>query len=358
MSVLQDKRVIKPSKRSERYVNWFGTRVPSTSRTFRYMIMLALAVPWSLVVYLLLSASLTNLILVFLFSCGVGAAIYSLYLSILEKRFHSHTINEQFSQIVERAHERVGSHGLVHVWQRKSPEPFIASTFNSLFNAVIVSETMVDLILKMPASGEALLGFHLLHRPSRRNVLDIIAAMLVFSGSSFFLTLSSVGYSLNSALDFLLRLIPIGILLFALVVFVLFMRGVFWAHDSAFERAAMIYKVHPQVARDEVLSSAKLDEEAARTVIWVVNQWEQRKRDGRRLGTTALVLGMTFFIIIFSAPIGGYYYPYPTVLPMVAPAAALLLALSIYLLLSRWDKICMDKIYHETTKAYEPIWAD
>ncbi len=362
MSVQQDRRVVKPSKMSERYARWFGTRVPSTSRMFRYMIMLALAIPWSLIVYVLPSSSLMNLILVFLFTCGVGAAIYFLCLSILENRFRSPIVNEQFSQIVELAHERVGSHGLAHVWQRRSSDPYIVSTFNSLFNAVIVSESMIDLILKMPASGEALLGFHLLHRPSRRNILDIIAAVSMFSGSSIYLALLLRLYEpvflFTPLLLPILLPLPLGILFFEYAFFFLLFKGVFWTHDSAFERAVVMYKVHPQVARDEVLSSSKLDEEAAKAVVWVVKEWEQSKRNGRRLGITTLVFGITYFLILFSAMTGRHAYTYAFILSMAAPAAAFLLAFSIYLLLRRCDKICMGEIYHETTKAHEPIWAD
>jgi len=325
---------------------------------FRYMIMLALAVPWSLIVYLLLSTSLANLILFLLFSCGVGAAIYSLYLSILESRFRSPIVNEQFSQVVEQAHERVGSRGLVHVWQRKSPEPYIASTFNLLFNAVIVSETMVDLILKMPASGEALLGFHLLHRPSRRNILDFIAAVVIFSASSSFLA-----WYLRESL-FLFGLFPpsivstSGVLFFGLVILIL-LKDVFWTHDSAFERAAAIYNIHPQVARDEVLSSARLDEEAAKSVVWVVMEWERGKRSGRRLIISGLVFGIMYLVLFSSLIVGGFYsVTYSIVLSALVPAGSLLVTLGIYLFLRRWDKKCMGDIYYGTTDAHEPIWVD
>jgi len=359
MSVQQDKRVIKPSKMSERYARWFGTRVPSTSRMFRYMVMSVLAIAWFPTVYLLLSIPSPNPLLVFLASCGVGIALYSLYLSILEIRFRSRTVNEQFAHIVQQAHERAGSHGLVHVWQRRSPDPYIVSTFNSLFNVVIVSEPMVDLILKMPSSGEAVLGFHLLHRPNRRNVLDIVAAVLVFSGSSFYYAWPYLGYPSYSIFYFLLRLYPIGPQLFVLAIFVLILRSAFWSHDSAFERAAVMYKVHPQVARDEVLSSSKLDEEAAKAIVWVVREWEREKRNGRRL-VMAIVVPIIFYVAVMQlcALTFRYSYTYGWTMSILALAATFLLVPSIYLLLRRWDNICMNELYYETTDAHKPIWVD
>jgi hypothetical protein len=328
---------------------------------FRYMIILALAIPWSLIGYVLLSIAFMNWILLFIVSSAAGAVIYSLHLSVLESRFRSSTVNEQFNQIIELAHERVGSYGLVHVWQRRSPEPYIASTFNSLFNAVIVSEPMVELILKMRASGEALLAFHLLHRPNHRNILDIVAAMLIFSGFSTYMAHLLLVYPQYYTPYFMLILLAssMGVLFIVPVIFVLLLRGALWAHDSAFERAAGMYKIHPQVARDEVLSSAKLDEEAAKAVVWTVKEWERRKRDGRRSSITVMVLSITYFVIFYSLIIGGwYFYALSSALYYLVLVVPLLLALSVYLILRRWDKICMEEIYHEVTKGHEPIWAD
>jgi hypothetical protein len=361
MSIQQDKRVIKPSKMSERYARWFGTRVPSTSPMFRYIVMLALAVPWSFVSYLLLSTLFIDLILCFLLSCGAGVIIYLLFLSVIESRFRSSITDEPFSKIVELAHERVGSYGLVYVWQRKSSEPYIASTFNSLFNAVIVSEPMISLILEMPVSGEALLAYHLLHRPNHRNILDIVAAILIFSVFSINVAQMPLGYSSYYPFYYLLLLLTYSFvfILFVPVVLIILLRGAFWVHDSAFERAAGMYKIHPQVARDEVLSSTILDEEAAKSVVWVVKEWERRKRDGRRLSITAGILVIMYILIIeLLALTGWFYYIYPTGMLSLILATPILLALLVYLFLRRWDKKCMGELFFKTKQADEPIWVD
>jgi len=360
MSVQKDKQPLKTSKMPERYARWFGTRVPSTSRQFRYIIMLALAIPWSLLVCSLLSIPFADLTLVPPISFGAGLVIYSLYLYILEIRFRSPIVNEQFSLIVERAHEKAGSHELVHVWQRSSPEPYIASTFNSLFNAVIVSEPMIELILKMPASGEAMLAFHLLHKPGRRNILDIIAATMIFSSFSTYVAFFLLASSSIHDLRFLSIILAstMGYMSVLIILIILLLKSAFWAHDSAFERTAVMYKIHPIVARDEVMSNAKLDDEAAKTVVWVVREWERRKRDGRRLSTFVLVLGITCFVIFSSARVSAYFFPYFAPLYVLSLLATPFLPLSVFLVLRRWDNICMSEIYHETTKDHEPIWVD
>jgi Na+-transporting methylmalonyl-CoA/oxaloacetate decarboxylase gamma subunit len=345
---------------SERYARWFGTRVPSTSPMLRYMILLVVATPWALTCELLFTTPIMNSLFIFILSCGVGVVFYSLYLFILQKRFCSQITNEKFFKIVESAQERVGSNSLVHVWQRKSHEPYIASSFNFLFNAVIVSETMIDLILEKPVSGEALLAFHLLQKQSHRYILDIIAATLMFSVFSTLLAQIPFAYLSTLPLYLLIQLFYylFGAILLVPIAIIL-LRSASWTHDSAFERAFGMYKIHPQVAKDEVLSSTTLDEEAAKSVVWIVKEWERNKRASRRSSITAVILIIIYlFSVYLLAQTMWYYYSFSSIVYLLVLTIPLIIALIVYIFLRRWDKKCMGELYYGTTQADEPIWVD
>jgi hypothetical protein len=359
LSIQKDKRVVKPSKMSERYARWFETRVPSTSPFFRYLLMLLLAIPMS-IVSALLYTQLANPLFILGFDLGIGVILYLLYLNILQIRFRSPIADQQFSQIVGSTHDRTVTLRRVHVWPRKSAEPYIVSTFNAVFDAVIISDTMIELVKKMPESGEALLAFHLLRAPRQRNVADLVFAIL-----PFFVATSFFAYILISILIipyyYLFSLVVYSPFLFLAPVLLAFVvKGSFWVHESAFERASGIYQIHPQVAKDEVMSSQKLDDEASKSTIWVVREWEQKKRNGRRSSITILVLIIEYSLILsilsFNASLS--YYMYMSSLYIVIVTVPLVIAFLIYFLLRRWDKRCMGELYYETTQADEPVWID
>jgi hypothetical protein len=361
LSIQQDKRVIKPSKMSERYAQWFETRVLSTSPLFRYLVMFMLTFPISIFsAYLILH--LVNPLSVHLLNLGIGMFLYLLYLGILQTRFQSQITDQQFSRIVESAQDRVLTWRRVSIWPRQSAEPYITSTFNALFDAVIVSDTMIDLIDKMPESGEALLAFHLLRAPKRRNFADFVAAISVFFISTsffayFIITLLAVSFYYPFALLYILY---IPIYYFAPVILIIVVKSALWTHDSAFERTSSIYHIHPQVAKDEVTSSQKLDDETAKATIWVVREWERKKRDGRRssitfLGIIGAFLLESLFLLNFGIPFSSPYFYVLSSSVYIVPFIA---GIAVFLVLRRWDKKCMAESYYTTKAADEPIWVD
>ncbi len=323
--------------------------------------MYILTIPVAIIsAYLILH--LMNPVFIQVLDLGIGVFLYLLFLNILQSRFRSPITDQQFSQIVASAQDRIVTWRRVSVWQRQSAEPYIASTFNAFFDAVIVSDTMIDLINKIPVSGEALLAFHLLKAPKRRNVKDSVVAILIFFISTVFFTyffMDILARRFYSLFDFLL-IFYVPILVIAPAILMFAARGAFWTHDSAFERASGIYQIHPQVAKDEVMSSQILDEEAAKSTVWVVKEWERKKRSGRQSSITMLTVVFAYILIlsIFSFNASMLYYIYTSSLFLVVMAAPLLIALFPYFLLRRWDKKCMGEIYYETTQADEPIWID
>ena len=360
MSIQQDKRVVKPSKMSERYARWFETRVPSTSRLFRYIVMFLLSVPISILSFFL-NRIVVDTLFIILFAFGTGVVLYLLYLKLIQRRFQSPITDQQFSQIVQAANERIVTWRKVNVWPRKSPEPYIASTFNALFDAVIVSDTMIDLIKTMPQSGEALLAFHLLRAPKRRNVADLVFAIIpFFLMTSYFPAIFTIAM-INPYYYFPILFLYSPFLFLTPVILLIAVRGAFWTHDSAFERTSSVYQIHPQVAKDEVMSSQKLDDEAVKSTIWVVREWERRKRNGRRSSIIVWVImfGYSFILVVLLNILTLMYYMYTSYyLYVIVAIIPLIIAFVVYLLLKRWDKRCMGEIYYKTTQADEPIWVD
>ncbi len=352
--------MVKPSKWSERYARWFSTRVPSTSPMFRYMVVFILAIPWSYIYFSIPGMIMDPYILVPI-AAVFGSVVYGAYLTILKNRFELSIPDKPFLQLVNSALERTGTGGRVAVWPRLSDEPYITSTYNSSFEAVIVSSKMMELLDAMPESGEALLAFHLLRMPKKKNILDFVAGVLTFSIAStimpfFLLYLQSFSSSPFIIFIFMIVLWPVLVLP---VVLILALRSTFWKHETSFERTLELYKIHPQVAKDEVISSLKIDEELSKSTIWSVKQWEENKRSGRRTSITILIISIIFgleYYLLFLNPIIFFtLFGYYQFLSLVFPA---IVGILIYLILRRWDQTCMGDIYYDVTDGHERIWVD
>lgn len=354
--------MVKPSKWSERYARWFSTRVPSTSPMFRYMVVFILAIPWSYI-YFSIPGMIMDIYFLVPITSVFGLVVYGVYLTILKNRFELSIPDQPFLQLVNSALERTGTGNRVVVWPRFDDEPYITSTYNSSFEAVIVSTKMMELMVAMPESGEALLAFHLLRMPERKNVLDFVAGVLTFSVASTlmtFLLVYLISFSASSFIILMLMMVLWPVFAVPLVL-ILALRSAFWRHETAFERTLGLYKIHPQVAKDEVISSQKLDEELSKSTIWSVKQWEENRRSSRRssifLLTILIIFGLEYYLLFLSPNLFFTIFMNLQFLSLLL-AFPVIVGILIYLILRRWDKTCMGEIYYDVTDGHERIWVD
>ncbi len=357
------------SSSQPRNVRWFGTLVPLISRGVLSIVSLLVALPLSGVLFLYFGYTLlyTNWLIPLLLMLLVGTASHILFLLILNTRFKNPSSNPAFHDMVGRVHQKILVPSSTQVWIRKSNAPFIVSTYNLIFNAVIVSEPMVELMLNRPEASEVLLAFHLARIPRRRWLGDyvgslILIVILTFLSASFLIPIVAAMITMWQTMGSLIilsltsSLLPIVILS---IFFVIIIRGAFWRHEPAFLRVIEVYGIHPQVAKVEVERGTPLDEEEMQSVIWGVREWEKKKRSSRRFGISVLAAAPTgilsFTIMIMFSGYSYYYNP----LVLYAPfGAAFLIGIAIFAFLRRWDKIAMGEVFHETVDSHEPIWMD
>ena len=346
------------TKTSDRYAKWFGTRVPTVSRSFTVLFALIEAIPFSAILYLIFGITIftTNLLIVLAFTLPVGCLLHIVYLLLLQARFSNLSNNPEFQNILSRIHQRIIVSPMTHVWVRPSSELFITSTFNPVFNAVIVSEPMLDLIIKSPDSGEALLAFHLLRAPETRWFADLLGSVILFLlftyASSLFLNLSGGFYLFY----YLVSLS--GSLLVGFALFIILVKGTFWKHEPAFDGIQEIYGIHPNVAKIQVERGITLNEEEAQTVVWSVREWEKNKRGARRTGICTIITILSYFLgYLLMLWIAYPYFPYFLLnyLPFAVAGGAALIS---YFLIKRWDKNAMSEVFRKTTDYDEPIWID
>jgi hypothetical protein len=357
------------TKTSDRYAKWFGTRVPMVSRGFTVIFVLLVALPFSAVIYFGFGLTIvgTNWLIVLLLSTLIGALFHILYLLILRIRFNNPSQNTEFHDLIGRIHQKVVISSRTHIWVRRSEEVFIASTYNPLFNAVIVSEPMVELIMKSPESGEALLAFHLLRVPRARWFADFVGSVilfLIFAYTSSLVLVPLVIMLVQSIMYGGIMVISMmgsfATLFMAPILFIILVKGTFWRHEPAFVAVPQIYGLHPNVAKVQVERGIILNEEEAQTVIWSVRDWEKKKRGARRVGVCTLVAILSWILgLVVVSWLGSIpYSPYLVLLlylPFILAGVAALIA---YLLLGRWDKNAMGEVFKETTDYDEPIWVD
>ncbi len=356
------------TKTSDRYARWFGTRVPMVSRSFIVLLTLIGALAFSVIIYILfgLMTIIANWLIVALLAIGVGTLLHTIYLLLLATRFSNFTTSTEFQNIIDRIHQRIVVPLRTNVWTRPSPDVFIATTFNPLFNAVIISEPMVELILRSPESGEALLAFHLMRTPRTKWFADLIGSVSIFLPLTFitiWLIIPLFASLLNGFMYGIIFIIALAQLstpiVFGPFLFILIVKGAFWRHDPAFGAVQEIYGIHPNVAKLEVEQGTKLDEEEAQAVVWSVREWEKKKRGARRIGVSTLVASALFlplYAILIWMNYSFYLIIYVLLyLPFFVAALAFLVS---YLLLRRWDKNAMGEVFKKTTDYDEPIWMD
>jgi len=331
------------------------------------------ALPFSVLIYFTFDFTIItwNWITALFLTLNAGFLIHILILLILKIRFNSPSTNSEFNALIGQIHQKVVLPSRAHIWIRQSEEAFIATSFNPIFDAVIVSDPMVDLILKTPESGEVLLAFHLLRVPRTRWIGDLFGSIILFLIFTYTSSLILVPLALSIGQSILLGYLyviigvigSLGSLFMVPIILVFLVKGAFWRHDPAFDSIQEIYGIHPNVAKVHVERGYPLTEDEAQTVVWGVRDWEKRMRGSRRVGISTLaaigsfLLGYIPLLVLLS---GGYYpiSPYLYFLSYL-PFIFAFVGISIsYLLIRRWDKNAMGEVFKKTTDYDEPIWVD
>ncbi len=305
---------------------------------------------------------------IILFPLVVGLLVHLLILLILKIRFINPSTRSEFNALVSQIHQKVVIPSRARVWVRQSQDAYIATSFNPIFDAVIVSEPMVDLIIKNPESGEALLAFHLMRVPRTRWLADMIGSVILFSlftfASIYFLVPFSVAIG-RSILEGYFYMIVMAFSQFAAIfiapiLLIFLVKGIFWRHEPAFDIVQEIYGIHPNVAKVHIERGYPLNEEEAQTVVWSIREWERRRRGARRLGVCTFVAIGLFFLsyipltMLLYSPFFPYWF-FIGYLPFIVAGIA---ALIVYYVLKRWDKNAMGEVFKKTTDYDEPIWVD
>ncbi|MFW9806453.1 MAG: hypothetical protein ACFFFK_06960 [Candidatus Thorarchaeota archaeon] len=357
------------TKSSDRYARWFGTRVPLLSRGGIALLTLLGAIPFSVLIFYRFIYTIygLNLWIVIGVSLGVGFLFHILVLLGMKFRFNNPPTNPEFLSLISQIHQRVVISSRTHIWIRQSADAFIASIFNPIYNAVVLSRPMLDLILQSPESGEVLLAFHLLRVPRRPWFGDLIGASILFAILTFLsatflvpLSVSLIMMLLSGYFYGLYLILNFATFLIIPIVFVLLIKGAFWRHEPAFVDTESIYGMHPQVAKVQVEQGVTLIEEEVNTVIYGVRDWEKNKRSMRRLGVSVLLAAPSLFLGLFLIVWIGYipygpYYIFYIYFPYIF--AGTVAAVS-YLLLRYWDKKAVGEVFQKTTDYDEPIWVD
>ncbi len=344
---------------SHRYVRWFGTRLPITSRTLLYIVVFISSVVASTLLFSLAKA--LPVVLHLAIAVPMALAVHLIFLEIERLRLDAPVTAPELLQMEERVNQRAVVPVSIELWERNSPDPFIVSTFNLRFNAVVVSTPMVQSMVEMSASGEVLLAYHMLRMPRSRWVWDLLGSILVFCGINVFLEMFA--YPLLDSLywgffGWLYAVVFSGAMIIIFPVIGFMIRGAFWRHDAAFEIVNELYGMHPQVAKLQVERGRELDSDETRAVLWGVLEWEKRKRSGRRIGVALISIFSGIFVYALGAiAIGFIYVLYLTVLGFV-PLAAVVFGFVTYFIIRQWDKRAMKEIEYATEGAREPIWMD
>ncbi len=303
------------------------------------------------------------------FILAMGFLVHLLILLILKIRFINPSTRSEFNALVSQIHQKVVIPSRARVWVRQSQEAYIATSFNPVFDAVIISEPMVDLMLNSPDSGEALLAYHLMRVPRTRWIADMIGSVILFLVFTYTSALFLVPFAISMAQNifwygsfyFVISVLSsFASLLVAPFLLIFLVKGTFWRHEVAFDAVQEVYGIHPNVAKVHIERGYPLNEEEAQTVIWGVREWEKRRRSARRLGVCTLAAIGSFFLTLIPLTMLQYspFFPYWFFIGYLPFIVAGIAALIIYYVLKRWDKNAMGEVFKKTTDYDEPIWVD
>jgi hypothetical protein len=343
--------------------------VPLVSRGVIVLLTFFAALPFSVIIYSQLGLTIVgvNFLIFLLFSLLVGILVHILYLLLLKLRFNNPSPDMEFHNLVSRIHQKVVVSSNTHLWVRQSNDIFIASTFNPIYNAIIISEPMMELIMQSPESGEALVAFHLLRVPRIRWFGELVGSVILFILFTFISSIALIPFAIAvvqmlmvNFVMILYSLVSFASLSMVPIIFIFVVKGTFWRHEPAFVGVQDIYGIHPNVAKVQVEKGVILDEDEAQTVVWAIREWEKSKRDSRRIGIStfaaipAYFLGYALMLLIA--------YSSPTMILITVNFIPLFLAGGVwglcYVLLRRWDRNAMGDVFKKTTDYDEPIWVD
>ena len=357
------------TKTSDRFAKWFGSRVPLVSRGGLTLATTVAMLPFSVVVHIAFGYTIFyhNWLIALGLTLIVSVLFHTLYLLILKIRYSVPMDHHWLQDLVGRVHQKAVVPSRVEVWIRQSVDTFIVSTFNPLFDAVIISESMVNLIQESPESGEVLVAFHMFRTPEKKWFGDYIGGVLLFIiltyvSASTLVPLSIVLFQSIMISPYLIMYLVSALSSFIIgpLIFILLVKGAFWRHEPAFVAVQEIYGKHPQVAKVEVERGRVLTEEETQSVIWGVRQWEKRKRGGRKAGLTTLAGVSSWALYMLLVLVGGvpWGYPYYYLMAYLPYLIALVVMLVVYFWLRHWDSNAMGTVFKKTTDFDEPIWMD
>jgi hypothetical protein len=348
------------SRWPERYLRWFGTRLPVTSRLFLYGFMAAIAVVLSFPLHAIVGP--LSVIVFTPVVVGLGVLFHFLFLYLQKIRLEAPSGDNALLEIVSRVIQKVVVSSELEIWERESEDLFIVSTYNALFEAIIISTSMKDSIVANPDSGEPLLAFHLLRMPRGPWLVDLVGSTFVFWLVAALLDYVVIppisGWSITILVYFFTMFAILGSSSSIGIILVLFVKGAFWRHENSFEIVNEMYGVHPQVAKLQVERSRALDSDETRAVLWGVLEWEKRKRGGRRVGVAILCGALVFslpFLFLWLVQFSYSLYSYAMTVNVIPSALAGFVA---YLAVRQWDKRAMKEVEYATAGAREPIWMD
>jgi hypothetical protein len=331
------------------------------SRTMLYLESVIVALLWSFVLYTPIEPG-TNWMVV-LFVSPVVALLWHITFLFLQVRIYQNPLeNPAFEEVEGRADKRIEVISSAQIWVRSSEHRFITSTSNALYNAVIISEPMIENIVRHPDSGEVVLAFHML-RAKDRTYVDLLLTSAVFLILTFvamlFVWPMIVGmiYMIEYVGLYFLILPLLWLALPAVLLAIIF-RAATWRFDNTLNEIWRIYDVHPQVAKTQLEGGRDLSPEGVEAIVWSVKEWEKSRRYSRRIGLAMVAGASTFFIVNLFFPVMLFWYStygYWFYLGAVY-GLPFLVGLSVFIICRYWDLKSMNEADYDLKDVHEPIW--
>jgi hypothetical protein len=328
------------------------------SRTMLYLESVIVALLLSFMLYTPIEPG-TNWLLVLLVSPVVALFSHIIFLLLQVQIYQNPVENPAFEEVEGRADKRIEVISSAQIWIRLSEHVFITSASNALYNAVIVSESMIQNILSQPDSGEAVLAFHML-KAKDRTYVDLLLTSVVFLVVTVLGILLVwpvvVGMAMMAEyLGFYFLIFPLMYLAVPILVLVLILKTATWRFDKTLNEIWRIYDVHPQVAKTQLEGGKNLSPEGVEAIVWSVKEWEKGKRHTRRISLAMIVGALTFIINILVLPSVYFWYSnwFSSAIIFGPPFFAGLL---VFMVCKYWDRKSMAETFHGTKDAHEPIW--
>ena len=338
----------------------FRGPVPVLTGSFQYILSIAVSVISASTIFLI-GGLRFDIILTLTFGIVLGIAT-QICLALFIPKFYGKILHDsEMDDMLKNIFRKIEPVGAFEIWISNSTSMFITTHISLFAKSIVISETMLNSMKKLPEKAEIVLAERVLELNSMVQYVNLVCTTAVFTILWY--------YYLYILMPFLFLPTVVltifgGLLIYlfgGLFVLLVFFREITWRRSNAFEIVRDVYQVQLGVAEKCLLENRELSQIETEELLILLRHLEEKKRSKRRVSISIIASGFSF--LLSSLLLNVIYLFIDSTLFMILLGPILLLPvcvslISTQLLIKRFDDRAIDRLYRKFEQKTELKWID